>query len=172
MSITNVFNLCMEEFRVQTYGKYQCLCYASVVPIKLRNTTAMLVPSNLKECQLNEFKSWMLMLILFSPPWSVTPMEEHDRRTKCCGEFLELRDRSGWKLCNKQLHNPYSWKIYVRSRFVMVSWLNISDSNAYGKINFTFLARQGISWPHQQLQNLQEKLFTTEFSTFAPSTSG
>jgi len=47
----------MEKFRVQTYGKYQCVCYASVVHIKLRNTTATLVPSNLKECQLNEFKS-------------------------------------------------------------------------------------------------------------------
>jgi len=83
---------------------------------------------------------------------------------------------SGWKLCNKQLHNPYSWNIHVRCT-VCNSQLaqhntQLSDSSAYGKINFTCLARQGISWPRQQLQNMQEKLYTTEFSTFSPSTSG
>ena len=38
------------------------------------------------------------MLILFFPTWSLTPMEEHDWGTKCCGEYMELRNRKWMKI--------------------------------------------------------------------------
>jgi hypothetical protein len=69
------------------------------------------------------------MLILFFPTWSLTPKEEHDWRTKCCGEFLEMTEGEvdeNYVTSNFIIHTHEIFMYGLRS--VIVNWLNIHSN--------------------------------------------